>query len=274
MPTKVYSKLCTAFDSRCKRISEECLREKMVRVLIQLTGDLRLRSQQLNMIPLLWTLYLQSSAMSTAARDSLHAAGMTVTPATMLRYFNLVGSAYNALILQVCCGRVSCAHYGVFHILFSWPTDVFAFPNACCLLCQHLPSLDEFVVFVGADNINREESKNFQRQNQHTRFDGTLANVFISLRVENNGGLSNEEPVVSLDDAQPEHMMPSADTVRRLEESLRQLMAGVRCAIQIMFLKLLLAFLWSPRTDAFVFIFVCFSDLPEVDGRIKPRKVV
>lgn len=112
MPTTVFTKLQIAFDPRCKRLTDDCLREKMVKVLVQVTGDLRLRSQQLNMIPLLWSLFLLSSGLSTAARDSLHAAGMTVTRATVISYLEVVGRAYDSLIRHV---RVSVLVNHQFH---------------------------------------------------------------------------------------------------------------------------------------------------------------
>jgi len=102
MPTKVFGKLCTAFSVKFRRLIS--LDDKIVGVLTQVMGDLRLRSQQLNMLPLLWTLYLQSSTLFTAARDGLPAAGLTVTPATVLRYFDLVGKAYsNVMRMARCC---------------------------------------------------------------------------------------------------------------------------------------------------------------------------
>jgi len=84
------------------------------------------------------------------------------------------------------------------------------------------------MVMLGLDKVNREQAVNFQRQKQRQRFDGTIVVAFITPLIDNIGGLSSDKPLVSLNEAQPEDMMPSADSVRRLEEKMQQLMAGVR----------------------------------------------
>lgn len=103
MPNKVYDKLKTAFpsNSKAKKLSKHTQHEKMVKAMLQVMGDLRLRSQQLNMQSLLWTLFLQSSSMSTAVKDAMHSYGLTVTQKTAMGFLQVVSKAFSELIVQV-----------------------------------------------------------------------------------------------------------------------------------------------------------------------------
>jgi len=94
------------------------------------------------------------------------------------------------------------------------------------------PTFDEngtqirFLLF-NIDNLNRKGTTNSQREQNKTRLDGTILYVSITGRIQNIGNLSDKKPLVSQDQATGADLVPTTDTMRRLDVFTKQLFAQV-----------------------------------------------